>query len=190
MSSLKILLAAASIAAFVAPAAFAQSAPPSDGAPQQHGWHMPTPEQRAAWHTQMCKSRYARAAGKLAYLQADLSITDAQRGAFDEWKNVVLSSAKAHSDACLAHAADGKQRMHHDALERNARMQKMLEGKLAELKAERPALESLYASLTPDQKKLFDRAQAFGHGRHGHHMGHMDGQRFGHDGGWQQRAPG
>ena len=41
----------------------------------------------------------------------------------------------------------------HDALERNARMEKMLEGKLAELKAERPALESLYASLMPDKRR-------------------------------------
>jgi len=189
MSSLKILLATAAIAAFATPVAFAQSAPPADGAPQQHHmWQKPSPEQMAAWHAERCKSHYARVAGKLAYLQADLQITDAQRGAFDQWKGVVLSSAKERSDACLAHTADGKEMHHHDAVERNARMQKMLEGKLAQLKAERPALESLYASLTPDQKKEFDRAEAFGH-RHGHHMGH-GGERFGRDGGWQQRAPG
>jgi periplasmic protein CpxP/Spy len=192
MPSLKLLLAAASIAAFTAPVAFAQSAPPSDGAQQQqHAWHRPSPEQMAAWHAERCKSHFARVAGKLAYLQADLSITDAQRGAFDQWKSVVLSSAKEHSDACLARAADGQQQMHHhDALERNARMEKMLEARLAQLKAERPALENLYASLTPDQKKEFDRAEMFGH-RHGHHMGHMGGgERFGRDGGPQQRAPG
>ncbi len=189
MSSLKLILAAASLVAFTAPVAFAQSAPPSDGAqPQQHAWHKPNPEEMAAWHAERCKSHYARVAGKLAFLQADLSITDAQRSAFDQWKGVVLSSAKAHSDACLAHTAEGKEMHRHDALERNARMEKMLEGKLAELKAERPALESLYASLTPDQKKAFDRAEAFGH--HGHGMGHEDGERFGHNGGWQQRAPG
>jgi periplasmic protein CpxP/Spy len=189
MSSLKLLLAAASIVAFTAPAAFAQSAPPSDGA-QQHTWHKPSPEEMAAWHAERCKSHYARVAGKLAYLQADLAITDAQRGAFEQWKGVILSSAKEHSDACLAHTADGHEMHHHDALERNARVQKMLEGKLAELKAERPALEGLYASLTPDQKKLFDRAAAFGHHPHGHHMGHEGGERFGHNGGWQQHTPG
>jgi periplasmic protein CpxP/Spy len=187
MSSLKLLLAAASIVAFSAPVAFAQSAPAQDGA-QQHTWHKPSPEEMAAWRAERCKSHYARVAGKLAFLQADLSITDAQRGAFDQWKGVVLSSAKAHSDMCLAHTADGKEMHHRDALERNARMQKMLEGKLAQLKAERPALESLYTSLTPDQKKEFDRAE--GHHHHGRHMGHMGGERFGHNGGWQQRAPG
>lgn len=188
MSSLKLLLAAASVVAFSAPVAFAQSAPASDGA-QQHAWHKPSPEEMAAWHAERCKSHYARVAGKLAFLQADLSITDAQRGAFEQWKGVVLSSAKAHSDTCLAHTAEGKEMHHHDALERNARMEKMLEGKLAELRAERPALESLYASLTPEQKKSFDRAEAFGH-HHGHHGGHEGGERFGHNGGWNQRAPG
>lgn len=189
MSSLKILLAATAFAAIAAPVAFAQSAPPADGGQmQEHAWHKPSPEQMAAWHAERCKSHYARVAGKLAYLQADLSITDAQRGAFDDWKGVVLSSAKAHSDACLARADDGQQHMHHDALERTARMEKMLEARLAQLKAERPALEHLYASLTPDQKKEFDRAEAFGH-HHGHHMGHMGGE--GRDGGgWQRKAPG
>lgn len=188
MSSLKILLATAAIAAFAAPVAFAQSAPPADGAQQQpmHAWHKPNLEEMAAWRAERCKSHYARVAGKLAYLQADLQITDAQRGAFDQWKGIVLSSAKERSDACLAHTAEGHEMHGHDAVERNAHMQKMLEGKLAELKAERPALESLYGSLTPDQKKEFDRAEA----HHGHHMGHGDGEHFGHEGGWQQRAPG
>ena len=188
MPSLKILLAATALAAFTAPA-LAQSQPSADGAPMQHAWHKPNPEQMAAWHAERCKGHYARMAGKLAYLQADLSITDAQRGAFDQWKSVVLSSAKAHEDACLAHTADGQQPMHHDAVERNARMEKMLEARLAELKSERPALEAFYSSLTPEQKKEFDRAEAFGH-RHGHRMGHMGGERFGRDGGWQQHAPG
>ncbi|HUO92674.1 MAG TPA: Spy/CpxP family protein refolding chaperone [Rhizomicrobium sp.] len=189
MTSLKILLAAASIATFAAPVAFAQSAPSSDGAQQQeHAWHKPNPEEMAAWHAERCKSHYARVAGKLAYLQADLQITDAQRSAFEQWKDVVLSSAKSRSDACLAQTPEGQQMHHHDALERNARMEKMLEAKLAQLKAERPALENLYASLTPDQKKEFDQAEALGHGHHGHHMGH--GERFGRDGGWQQKAPG
>ena len=184
MTSLKILLAATAIAAFAAPVAFAQSAPPSDGGQMQHAWHKPSPEQMAAFRAERCKSHYARVAGKLAYLQADLSITEAQRGAFDEWKDVVLSSAKTRSETCLAHTAEGKEMHHHDALERQARMEKMLEGRLSQLKAQRPALEHLYASLTPDQKKEFDRAAAMGR-HHGHHMGR--GERFGR-GGWQQKA--
>jgi len=169
--SLKLLFGAAAVAALVSPIAFADPAPDGGGA-QQHGWHQPSPEQMAQWHTQMCKDRYAREAGKLAYLQAALSITDAQRGAFDQWRNAKLGSAKAHSDACLAHQpVRGEERGHGDALEHNAREVKMLEARLAELKSERPALEALYSSLTPEQKKVFDHAAAHGH----HHMG----ERFG-----------
>ena len=187
MPSLKLLLAATTFAAFTAPA-FAQSQ--ADGAQPMHAWHKPSAEQMAQWRTERCKSRYAHVAGKLAYLQADLQITDAQRGAFDQWKSVVLSSAKTHSEQCLAHSADAKpMEHHHDALERNARMEKHLEARLAQLKAERPALENLYTSLTPDQKKEFDRAESHHHhGPMGH--GHMGGERFGRMGGWQQKTSG
>jgi LTXXQ motif family protein len=119
----------------------------------------------------MCNDRYAHQAGRLAYLEASLGITDAQRSAFDQWRDSVLSTAKSHSEACLAHMpAPGH---FPDAVERNADEQKMLEARLAALRDERPALEALYQSLTAEQKKLFDRE-----GDHfGHHHGH--GERFG-----------
>ncbi len=172
MSSLKCLLAAVSVAALCSPA-FAQSAPESS-APAQHHWQKPGPDQMAEWHARMCNDLYARKAGRLAYLEAALNVTDAQKGAFDQWRDAELAAAKSHSSMCLAHTPGEKHE--HDALARNARMQKMLEMKLAELKSEQPALEALYSSLTPEQKAVFDRA---GRGHHmGHHMGHM-GQRFG-----------
>lgn len=174
MSTLKYVLAAASIAAFCTPA-LAQSAPDKDG--QHRSWQTPSKEQMDAWHAQRCKDHYAHQAGRLAYLQASLGITDAQRGTFDQWRDAILSAAKSHSDACLAHTP--MQGHTHDALERNARIQKMLETKLAELRSERPALEALYTSLTPDQKKLFDREGGHHHGHH--HMGDHMGERFGQD---------
>ena len=187
MAIRKFALALAALGLISVSPLLAQDA--TDGANmKQHHWQMPNPADMAAWHAQMCKGHYAREAGKLAYLQADLSITDAQRGAFDRWRDAVLSTAKTHSEKCLAHAP-GEHHMH-DALERNAQMQKRLENRLADLKSERPALETLYASLTPDQKNLFDRAGGMGH-HHGHHMGGHMGERFGegHEGG-KQRAPG
>ena len=181
MSPLRALMAAASVAVLCG-SAFAQTA--SDGA-QKHGWQKPSPEQMAAWHTQRCNDLYARKAGRLAYLQAALSITDAQRGAFDQWRDAELGAAKERSEACLAHAPG--ENHEHDALARNARMEKMLETKLAELKTERPALEALYSSLSPDQKKIFDRSEhGFGH-RHGHHMG---GRFGGHGMDHGQQLPG
>lgn len=181
MPPFKYLLAAASIAALCTPA-LAQT-PPAQGPDQQHhGWHMPSAEQMTAWHAQMCKDRYAHEAGKLAYLQASLGITEAQRGAFDRWRDEKLAAAKSHSEECAAHIPmegrmDGKMEGHeHNALERNARMEKHLEAKLAEMRSERPALEAFYNSLSPEQKKLFDREA--GHRHHGHHM-MMDGMRHG-----------
>lgn len=139
----------------------------------------------ATWHSQMCKDRYARAAGRLAYLEAALSITDAQRDVYDHWRDAVLSSAKSRSDGCLAHAADKADE--HDVLARDERAQKMLEARLDELRSQRPALEALYQSLTPEQREVFDRA-ADDFGRH--RMKRM-GERFGqrHDGDAPQ-APG
>ncbi len=182
MSPLKIMLAAGSMAVLCG-AAFAAS----DGGTGQHGWQKPSPEQMAAWHQRMCTDHYARKAGKLAYLQAALSITDAQRGAFDQWRDVELAAAKEHSVACLAHAPG--QEHEHDALTRNMHEEKMLETRLADLKSEQPALEALYQSLSPEQKQVFDHAAHGGH-HHGHHMmGQRMGERGEHGDG-HDHAPG
>lgn len=180
MSPVKVFVAAISLAALCGSPVFADQ--PSDKS-MTHEWHKPSAEEMAAWHAHMCNDRYAHEAGRLAYLEASLSVTDAQRSAFNQWRDAVLSNAKAHSAACLAHS---KMPDHFpNALERSAEMQKMLESKLAALQSERPALEALYQSLTPDQKKLFDRE-----GDHfGHHHGR--GMRFGfHRGGDDQRDHG
>ena len=172
MSPLKSLFAAASLLAFCGPA-LAQSAPNSG--PSEHHWQKPSADQMAAWHARMCNDLYARKAGRLAYLQAALSITDAQKGAFDQWRDAELAAAKSRTAMCLSRAPDEKRE--HDALARNAMMQKMLESKLAELKSERPALEALYSSLSPDQKTVFDHADRGFGSHHGHHMGERFGER-------------
>lgn len=173
MSPMKVFVAAASLAALCGSTAIAEQ--PSDKS-MTHEWHKPSADEMAAWHAHMCNDRYAHEAGRLAYLEASLSVTDAQRGAFDQWRDAVLNSAKSHSAECLAHT----QMPDHvpSVLERNAMMQKMLESKLAALQSERPALEALYQSLTPEQKKLFDREG----GHFGHHHGHGMGFGFHRDG--------
>ncbi len=170
MSPMKVLIAAISLAAFCAPPAFAE-APSDDAAP--HAWHAPNKEEMAVWHARMCNDRYARQAGRLAYLEASLAITDAQRGAFNQWRDAVLSRAKSRAQACLAQT---RMPGHFpDVLERNANREKILEARLDALRSERPALEALYQSLTPEQKKLFDRAgDRFGRG---HRFGEGFGQR-------------
>jgi hypothetical protein len=65
----------------------------------------------------------------------------------------------------------------HSVIERQARMQDMLQNRLADLTAEQPSLKTLYDSLSPEQKQVFD---------HGDRMGGRGPQ--GH-GGWHNRGP-
>lgn len=128
---------------FAAPVALAQQSGPYDEGP-------PTQAQM----NQMCRSIYASQAGQLADLESALSLTDAQRGPFEQWRSVVLGAAKAQSAACLAHEPG---RGHApDALERNSEDQQALESRLQDLRAERPALEALYRSLSPQQRETFN----------------------------------
>ena len=137
-----------------------------------HHWQMPSPADMAAWHAQMCNDHYAQAAGRLAYIEAKLSITDAQRPLFDHWRDAVLQNAQSHKSECLAHQFTPGE--HHSILERTAMMQKMLEGRLAALQSEQPALAALYQSLAPAQKAELDEShRGFGHDR-GHGGSHQD----------------
>jgi hypothetical protein len=131
---------------------------------------------RAAWHQQMCNDRFAQNAGRVAYIEARLSLTDSQRPLFDSWKQTVMGSAKARESECMAHQPQGGPH-DHSILARQARMQEMLQHRLSDLTAEQPSLKSLYDSLSPQQKQVFDRGGPEGHGPHGDGMWHG-----GHDG--------
>lgn len=135
----------------------------------------------AAWHKQMCTDHFARDVGRVAYIEAMLSLTDAQRPLFDSWKQAVLGSAKSREGACLSHRADMGKPHEHNILERQAHMQQMLQHRLADLTAEQPSLKALYDSLTPEQKQVFDRGGPMGMHRGPHGMG-------GH-GDWDHHGP-
>lgn len=164
MTSRQIFVQAAAAAVICAASAIAQASPANTNEP------MPSKTDMASWHQQMCSDQYARHVGQVAYLEAKLSLSDAQRPLFASWKDSVLSSAKANESECLA--------MHHDfahppsVLDREAHLRDMLQHRLAELDAQRPAMTALYQSLTPDQKRIVD---SMGRGRFGMHrpgMGH------------------
>jgi hypothetical protein len=132
----------------------------------------------AQMHQDMCLDRYAHSFAKTAYLQARLGITDQQQAAWDAWQKTELDSAAKERDTCLSTAP---KKGHDDSiLDQESRLETMLSTKLDELRASRPALEALYATLSSDQKDEFDH---FGeqmhhqwHGPQGEH--HEDG----HDG--------
>ncbi len=152
------LLAAGFLAASAA--AIAEDA---EGHHKHHGdW---SPQQFAAMHKEMCTDRYAHHVGDLAYLEAKLSLTDAQRPLFEAWKNALLATAKSGEDACLAHTPDFSHPP--TILDREAMMHQRLQMRLAALDAEGPALQSFYQSLSPDQKMALDRGPMDGPGMHG-----------------------
>jgi LTXXQ motif family protein len=151
---------------------FAQEAQSGAPAPMGHHWQMPSPDQMAAWHKQRCDDHYARAAGRLAFIEAKLGVSESQRPTFDRWRDIVLHEAQSRKETCLAHQfVPGEQ---HTAIEREAMMEKRLETRLAALKAQEPALDALYQSLSPEQKAEFD------HQHHGQHFGFHHGGMMQH----------
>ena len=134
---------------------------------------------------QMCKDMVAHKVGELAYLETKLSLTGAQTGAFAHWKQVSLDIAKHHSDECAARIAkiearmtakaDGKKRGERPSMiDRMTREEDMLKNRLADLQAEKPALEALYNTLTPDQRESLGRGgMGMGHPMMGRMMGMM-----------------
>jgi hypothetical protein len=131
----------------------------------------------ADWHKQMCTDHFARDVGRVAYIEAKLSLTDSQRPLFDGWKQTVLGSAKSREASCLARQARMDGPHDHSILERQAREEDMLQHRLADLTAEQPSLKALYDSLSPEQKQVLD---------HGDHMGARG--PHGH-GDWHDRGP-
>ena len=128
----------------------------------------PQGDREGEWHQKMCTERYALKAARLAYLEAKLALTDQQRPAWSKWRQIKLDAAEQRRTACLQH--QHKEGANLTAIEREARREKFLSARLAQLQASKPALQALYDALNPEQKALFDQAAAH-HRHHWHHHG-------------------
>jgi LTXXQ motif family protein len=142
---------------------------------------MPTPAEMAAHFKQMCQDHYAHQAAELAYTEAKLSLTPSEQSLFGRWKEVKLDTAKRRAGACATHEpSERSARTMPSVVDHMAREEEMLKRRLADLDAERPALEALFNALSPEQKREFGRSQhggmmghrmfAGGPGMMGHHM--------------------
>src|ERR1700759_1921866 len=76
-----------------------QAAPQPDGGATPPG-HPPSPAELAAQQKRMCQDAYAHQVGELAYLEARLELTAAQRPLFDRWKNAKLDIARRGEAGC------------------------------------------------------------------------------------------
>ena len=117
---------------------------------------------RAARRRQRCEDSYARAVGRVAYLETRLALTGAQQPLFSAWKAVRLDIAKRRADDC-AQRSGTTDRANLTPVDRMDRMEDMLKRRLADLSAERPAFAALYDALTPDQRQALsgDRRGTF-----------------------------
>ena len=95
--------------------------------------------------------------GRLAYIKADLEITDAQLPAWNAYADAVRARRAKMEEM---HAEMIKAKESGDALQRMDARIKSLETTLDSLKASKPAMEALYAALTDEQKKKADQLLA------------------------------
>jgi len=113
---------------------------------------MPSAAEMTAELKQMCEDGYAREAGRMAYLEARLSLTQSEQPLFARWKGIKLDAAKRRAADCGQQTAR-IDRKTSTPVERMSREQDMLKKRLADLDAERPALAALYDALTPKQRE-------------------------------------
>jgi len=143
--------------ALIAPGAqLAQNGPVAPGARE-----MRMPADLAAEMKRMCDDRFAREAGRMAYLEARLKLTPAQQPLFARWKEVSLDIAKRHGAACSQRLA-GRDYKERNIVERMGREEDMLKRRIADLDAERPVLSALYNALSAEQREALSPGRRMG----------------------------
>jgi hypothetical protein len=125
---------------------------PPAAAPTMSRMRQFNPADLAAFHKQRCEDGYARAVGRMAYLEARLNLTGAQQSPFSAWRTARLGIAKRQADAC-AQRDVSQAGQETSPVDRMARMEDRLKQRIADLDAERPAFTALYNALSPDQRK-------------------------------------
>ncbi|HEY2836009.1 MAG TPA: Spy/CpxP family protein refolding chaperone [Rhizomicrobium sp.] len=113
---------------------------------------MRMPAEMTAHLKQMCEDRYAREAGRMAYLEARLKLTSAQQPLFARWKEAALDIAKRRGADCSQRVTQ-RDRKERNVVERMGREEEMLKRRIADLDAERPALGALYTALSSEQRE-------------------------------------
>jgi hypothetical protein len=104
--------------------------------------------------------------GRIAFLRAELKITDAQAGAWEQFATALRDNAKRLAEVRKArHADDGSSRT---LQQRLAAQEQWLGARLEGVRAIKATFGHLYTTLSPDQQKSADELLAM-------HMGLMPG---------------
>ncbi len=152
---------------------FAQATPPTvtppAGTPPAAAQDRPARPERAFSPRTACKEHVARRIGSRAYIKARLELKPEQMTAWSAFEKAADDVSAKENAKCTALPAELKTPPNFtDRLNmREDRMKTRLES----IQAVKPAMLALYATLTPEQKVLFDRpmgdARGHRHGRSG-----------------------
>jgi hypothetical protein len=87
-----------------------------------------------------------------AYTEAKLDLTPEQRPLWDKVQSIAQSEQQKERQLC----SSLKPRDETTVLDRLDRMQQFLSARLDALQTAKPAVQSLYQALTPEQRAIFD----------------------------------
>ena len=94
--------------------------------------------------------RHGFQAGRIAFLKAELQITDAQKSVFDAYAAAIRANLK---NMHTMHKGMSEKRSAKTPVERLNLHVSMMESRLTSLQTVKPALEALYAALSDEQKQ-------------------------------------
>jgi hypothetical protein len=147
----------------------APAAPPAPGAgpdrPDRHMRHMRG--MRDFSPKAMCEDKIARRIGDRAYLKARLDLKAEQMALWTTFEKAADEASAKEKARCASLPAEMTERP--SFIDGLSMREAWLKARLATIEAVKPSLTAFYASLTTEQKALFDRSAA-GH-RH-HHRRH------------------
>jgi hypothetical protein len=99
-----------------------------------------------------CEERLAWRAAMRAYTESKLDLTPEQRPLWDKVQSIAQSEQQKERQLCSALKPGGETTV----LDRLDRMQQFLSARLDALQAAKPAVQTLYQALTPEQRAIFD----------------------------------
>jgi hypothetical protein len=126
----------------------------AEGGPGMHGWRGMLMHRRMMGRNpqQRCEERLAWRAAMRAYTEAKLDLTPEQRPLWDRVQNIAQTEEQKERQLCTAL----KPREGSTVIDRLDRMQQFLSTRLEALQAAKPAVQTLYQALTPEQRAIFD----------------------------------
>jgi hypothetical protein len=168
--------AAASGGGFDAVPQLAQAAPPAaqppaaGGGPVQPGMPgQPPMMMRNFSPKDMCTNHVARRIGNRAYMKARLDLKPEQVPLWNTFEKAADEQSAKDKARCATLPTEIKTPP--TMIERMTMREDFMKARLASLEAVKPSLTALYASLTPEQKTMFDKPMMGGRGRHHHRHG-------------------